>query len=1175
MLNINKKKVFTLFTLSSLIMVSLLAGAYIPASAQLPSDILYLDGPSLTPIHMDGPSLTPIHMHSPLGIIDLYDPMGTPWHELYPNYCESWTYTSWEDNGNGYLDSSDQIDMTNDVTQEVRWYHVDRVTMTLGLWSEDYQESIYVEYKGPYDPYIFPISTLWHEVWPVYHGVFGPGIPYHIIDWIDNGSGFLDYCDYIMFEAWPGIWWHVEEFATDLILNEKVMDPIGIEWHELYPSYCNFHDTTSWEEPIEDAFPGRLSPGDQIDMVNLTTQETKWYYVDRVTFTMLVANETDPDDWMYIEYKGPFETMYDIKTTVINSTWHEVYPVYCPSFNITGWQDNCNGVLDSCDYIELHDLYADLYYGWWHVEDLAIDIILNEKIGDPTGIIWHELYPDCCINDYVASDWEDDGNGLLDPSDNITLSLLPTGLTEEYQIEHMTLTLNLSILDMAGSPPFTIGEQIYIEYLYAIDFGWEWLYYPKTHPLYTDWAVVCPNDYFDYFLTIETWLDNCNGVLSYCDLLELTSHDGALFCHVDDVNVDIAVKEIGPTLVHDVAVIDIFSIYDWVYQGDIDPINVTVENQGDYTELADVTAYYNGVPAAPTQAVLLDPGDIVSLMFNWDTTGVPTGFYQVSADAIIPQDDDPNDNFMTGNTEEVKLRPPWYKKPPYPDYAPYGMPDFDQKQPGWSTMNGWTHCGPVAVANSLWWFDSQYEPNTIGPPAIIDNFPLVTAYGKWDDHDPQNVVPLVNNLAFLMDTDGMRTGLVHTGTNYIDMQTGISQYLQQQGINPVGDCDGDGDVDTDDHDIIVAAFMTAPGMLGWDMRADIVIDNIVDIMDEIALINNFGAVGMFYEHTEDFPDFYFIEEEVERCQDVVLLLTFWMEVEPDIWIPVEYPFDLPSGGHYVTVAGVNSTTEELVLSDPWWDAAEAGFWGDVPNPHHGHLGNVTVHNDAQFVSHDAYGVFFWPGPPPLSPYPFQPVWELVGYLQQLGYPPQFRAFIRAAVITSPLAGHDVAVTNVTTSKAGCLPMETVGNGTTCNVTATFENQGGFTETFNATVKAGATVIGAQVVVLNAGQNITITFVWDTTSFAHGDYLISAEASVVPGETDTADNTMNYGTVRVTWKGDVDGDGDVDIFDIVRMATIYGVVKPNPSYDPNCDIDNDGDIDIFDIVAAATNYGKGT
>jgi len=56
-------------------------------------------------------------------------------------------------------------------------------------------------------------------------------------------------------------------------------------------------------------------------------------------------------------------------------------------------------------------------------------------------------------------------------------------------------------------------------------------------------------------------------------------------------------------------------------------------------------------------------------------------------------------------------------------------------------------------------------------------------------------------------------------------------------------------------------------------------------------------------------------------------------------------------------------------------------------------------------------------------------------------------------------------------------------------------------------------------------------------------------------------------------GDFDEDRDVDIFDIVIIAGVYGVSQPDPQYDVNCDVDSDGDIDIFDIVAAAGNYGK--
>jgi hypothetical protein len=62
-------------------------------------------------------------------------------------------------------------------------------------------------------------------------------------------------------------------------------------------------------------------------------------------------------------------------------------------------------------------------------------------------------------------------------------------------------------------------------------------------------------------------------------------------------------------------------------------------------------------------------------------------------------------------------------------------------------------------------------------------------------------------------------------------------------------------------------------------------------------------------------------------------------------------------------------------------------------------------------------------------------------------------------------------------------------------------------------------------------------------------------------------------VCITIPGDVDADFDVDIFDVVQIASVYCVSKPNPNYNPNCDINNDGTIDIYDIVTAAENYGQ--
>jgi hypothetical protein len=283
----------------------------------------------------------------------------------------------------------------------------------------------------------------------------------------------------------------------------------------------------------------------------------------------------------------------------------------------------------------------------------------------------------------------------------------------------------------------------------------------------------------------------------------------------------------------------------------------------------------------------------------------------------------------------------WYYKPAYPNYAPSGMPDFDQKQDNWKnqTTGQWSFCGPVAVANCFWWFDSKYAYPTGTPGDGADIFPLVRNYNApnpvWgsDDHDPANVddpaTPwqpgneLVEKLAYCMDTDGVRTGIPHSGTNVHVMEQCIDNWLNETGLN-----------------------------------------------------------HRLYEHTVKMPEFDFIVQEVNKSQDVILLLGFWQWQDGYGWRRI--------GGHYVTVAGVNSTPPgsypllgTIAISDPFFDNAEAGGPGNIPVPHaypHG----PTVHNDAQYVSHDHYRVLHVPTPgtqPDMSPGGF---WELLDY--GYGYP---------------------------------------------------------------------------------------------------------------------------------------------------------------------------------------------
>jgi hypothetical protein len=177
------------------------------------------------------------------------------------------------------------------------------------------------------------------------------------------------------------------------------------------------------------------------------------------------------------------------------------------------------------------------------------------------------------------------------------------------------------------------------------------------------------------------------------------------------------------------------------------------------------------------------------------------------------------------------------------------------------------------------------------------------------------------------------------------------------------------------------------------------------------------------------------------------------------------------------------------------------------------------------------------------------------------------------MVTSPLAEHDVAVINVTTTKTGCLPMATVGEGLTANVTVVVENQGGFVESFNVTAKANAFIIGTQQVIgLNPGQNQTLTFIWDTTGYAYGNYTISAVADTHPSEVDTADNTFIDGIVKVVVPGDVNGDAWVELTDFFLTAASFGKRPWMPGWNPNADVNDDTWVELSDFFILSDNFG---
>jgi len=105
--------------------------------------------------------------------------------------------------------------------------------------------------------------------------------------------------------------------------------------------------------------------------------------------------------------------------------------------------------------------------------------------------------------------------------------------------------------------------------------------------------------------------------------------------------------------------------------------------------------------------------------------------------------------------------------------------------------------------------------------------------------------------------------------------------------------------------------------------------------------------------------------------------------------------------------------------------------------------------------------------------------------------------------------HDVAVLDV-------VPLAVrVVSGSTVNVKVTVKNEGTAYETFDVSLYYDGNIIGTQTITdMVPGSTKLLTFYWSTSGLSYGTYTLRAEASIVAGETNTANNVYVYEFVRV-------------------------------------------------------------
>lgn len=266
-----------------------------------------------------------------------------------------------------------------------------------------------------------------------------------------------------------------------------------------------------------------------------------------------------------------------------------------------------------------------------------------------------------------------------------------------------------------------------------------------------------------------------------------------------------------------------------------------------------------------------------------------------------------NNSLFASNSKDVEDG--WYYLPPYSNYAPSGLPDFNQRQDAnWTNLQGkWSWCAPTSVANVLWWFDSKHsDPNGL-PGDGNDTFNLVRDYNTLvapnpgphsDDHNFNNV----NDLQTSWQGDEQNCEFIELFAWYanVDFCRVNSEWFKILAYKAIGGG--------------ASSFRLAWGINTW--------------MKDAGLKNSFKVNIIFR------PSFSTINERLRNNEGIILGTA---SIDPDGW------------GHCVAVAGVNSDGY-IAISDPS---------RDIKNP----SSDPTEHNDASIVSHDIWQVDFTPPSP--------------------------------------------------------------------------------------------------------------------------------------------------------------------------------------------------------------------
>ncbi len=134
-----------------------------------------------------------------------------------------------------------------------------------------------------------------------------------------------------------------------------------------------------------------------------------------------------------------------------------------------------------------------------------------------------------------------------------------------------------------------------------------------------------------------------------------TSTQTLSWVEADDLESQIRVAALGVMrLSRDIAITNISTSKTIVEQGYFVFINITVENQGSYTETVNVTTYYDESPIGTQTLITLTSGSSTTLTALWNITDIAKGNYTIKAHITpLPYETDTTDNTLIDGTVTV------------------------------------------------------------------------------------------------------------------------------------------------------------------------------------------------------------------------------------------------------------------------------------------------------------------------------------------------------------------------------------------------------------------------------------------------------------------------------------------------------------------------------------------